>query len=133
MKGRICHFVQPAAKGWLVSSYSGIDLLVLPESAYMYRDFGAPGGSEKGSVFPEYRGTLHFLRIWASQGVRSMLKQKRLLERKKGNGATIANAVHAPFAGKRPRWKLKGCPNCGGDLYQDEDEYTCLWCGRKRM
>lgn len=60
-----------------------------------------------------------------------MLKQKRLLDLEKG-GDTIDKAFHAPFARKRPRWKLKGCPHCGGDLYLDEDEYTCLWCGRKR-
>ena len=59
-----------------------------------------------------------------------MVKQKRLLEQEKRDDAIMEKAFHAPFARKKPRWKLKGCPNCGGDLYRDEDEYTCLWCGR---
>jgi len=36
---------------------------------------------------------------------------------------------HEPLRHKRPRWKLKGCHRCGGDLHWDDDEYTCLWCG----
>lgn len=27
------------------------------------------------------------------------------------------------------RWILKGCPRCGGDLYSEEDYFTCLQCG----
>ena len=33
-----------------------------------------------------------------------------------------------------PRWQLKGCPRCGGDLYLEEEdrEYICLQCGNRR-
>ncbi len=29
-----------------------------------------------------------------------------------------------------PRAYLRACPVCHGDLFHDEDEYTCLQCGR---
>ena len=30
----------------------------------------------------------------------------------------------------RPRWRLKGCPRCRGDLNVDyHDEWCCLQCG----
>ena len=30
------------------------------------------------------------------------------------------------------KWRLRGCPSCGGDLYQDPlaDKLACLQCGR---
>jgi hypothetical protein len=32
-----------------------------------------------------------------------------------------------------PKWKLKGCPRCGGDCFLDDliqpPTYTCLQCG----
>jgi len=40
---------------------------------------------------------------------------------------------------KRPRWRLRGCRTCGGDLYLAPDEWKgivmgyqwqCLQCGR---
>lgn len=31
----------------------------------------------------------------------------------------------------KTRWRLKGCPRCGGDLYLNDDgEWECLQCGR---
>jgi len=39
-----------------------------------------------------------------------MLKQRRLLDREKGEQALGGKAIYASFGRKRPRWKLKGCP-----------------------
>jgi predicted RNA-binding Zn-ribbon protein involved in translation (DUF1610 family) len=32
----------------------------------------------------------------------------------------------------RTRWRLGGCPSCGGDLYHEPlaDKFACLQCGR---
>ncbi len=26
-------------------------------------------------------------------------------------------------------WQLKGCPECGGDCFDEGDGFTCLMCG----
>lgn len=26
-------------------------------------------------------------------------------------------------------WKLKGCPKCGGDIFVDREDTSCLQCG----
>ena len=59
-----------------------------------------------------------------------MLKQKRLLDHEEEEDTSTEEAFHVPFGRERPSWRLKGCPKCGGDLYRDEDEFTCLCCSR---
>ena len=58
-----------------------------------------------------------------------MLKQKGILDQEEEEDIVRDQPFHVPFGRKRPSWKLKGCPKCGGDLYWDEDEFTCLRCG----
>jgi len=29
-----------------------------------------------------------------------------------------------------PRWLLKACPKCGGDMYRDDGCYRCLQCSK---
>ena len=29
------------------------------------------------------------------------------------------------------RWILKGCPRCGGDLFSEKSDFTCLQCGHR--
>ncbi|MBA7609547.1 hypothetical protein ES703_16738 [subsurface metagenome] len=60
------------------------------------------------------------------------MKQPKLLIQEKREHTATHEPHHVPPVRKLPRWKLKGCPNCGGDLYLDGQEYTCLHCGRKQ-
>ena len=29
----------------------------------------------------------------------------------------------------KPKWLLKACPRCGGDLYSEDGNFICLQCG----
>ena len=60
------------------------------------------------------------------------MKQQRLSDQEKRKHTALGEPFHILHGRKLARWKLKGCPNCGGDLYRDGQEYTCLHCGRKQ-
>ncbi len=60
------------------------------------------------------------------------MKQRRLSQKEERKFTALDEPFHNLLDHKHPRWKLKGCPNCGGDLYRDGSEYTCLYCGRKQ-
>ena len=60
------------------------------------------------------------------------VKQQRVSQKEKGKAIALGEPEHILPDPRLPRWKLKGCPNCGGDMYRDGGEYTCLYCGRKQ-
>ena len=62
--------------------------------------------------------------------VESTLQQRRLIDQKEEKDPSRDETFYVPFGHKWPSWRLKGCPKCGGDLYRDEDEFTCLCCSR---
>lgn len=45
--------------------------------------------------------------------------------------ATGGPSLWLALRGRSPRWILKGCPKCGGDMCVDYEEgYKCLGCGK---